>query len=84
MLHTEGAEADNSNLLPFLQRRGNTVHHRVNSTTRIRFGEVGRIRYRIDEFRFVHSNPLHTTVRQTSYSPDVLKRTSTQEVLSRS
>jgi hypothetical protein len=59
MLHAEGAESDYGHLLSLLQRRRNAVHHGVHCTTCIRFGEVGRSRYRIDEFRFVHSNPLH-------------------------
>ena len=56
MLHTERAESDHGNLLAFLQRRRNAVHNRVHCTTCVRFGEVGCSRYRIDEFRFVHSN----------------------------
>ena len=59
MLHAERAEADDGDLLSLLERGRNAVHHRVHGTTCIRFGEVGRSRYRIDEFRFVHSNPLH-------------------------
>src|SRR6185503_8332538 len=59
MLHTERAKADNRNLLSFFQRRRNAVHHRVHCTTCISLGQVGRSRYRIDEFCFVHSNPLH-------------------------
>jgi hypothetical protein len=59
MLYTERPKADNGDLLSLLQRARNAVHHRVHCTTRIRFGEVGCDRYRIDEFSFVHSNPLH-------------------------
>ena len=59
MFHTERAKADDGDLLALLQRRRNAVHHRVYSTPSIRLGEVGCIRDRIDEFCFVHSNPLH-------------------------
>src|SRR6185503_18124408 len=68
VLHTERAKADNGNLLSFFQRRRNAVHYRVHCTTRIRFGEVGCSRYRIDEFCFVHSNPLHECAQKVLFN----------------
>ena len=59
VLDAERTETDDRHLLALLQRRRDAVDDSVHSPTGVSLGKVGSIRYRIDEFRFVHSNPLH-------------------------
>ena len=58
VLDREGTEADQGNLIAFLQGLGDVVDDGVERTTRVGLVDVGVGRDCVDEFGFVHCNPL--------------------------